>query len=66
MEKNSPPKLEALRSEQLVSYAALFLAVNLLLCVLIGFLKPSRDETFKWQNLPSYLKIHSEYKWVPF
>jgi|GEM_PF-2517623 len=60
MEKDSSPKLEGLQPEQLVSYAALFLAVNLLLCVLIGFFKPSRGEMLKWKNLPSYLKNHSD------
>jgi hypothetical protein len=61
MEKDSSPKLEGLRSEQLVRYAALFLAVNLLLCLLIG-LKPEKDLYWQWKGLPNYLKWQSEVK----
>jgi hypothetical protein len=60
MEKDSSPKLEGLRPEQIVSYAALFLAVNLLLCVLIGFLKPHPHAMLKWENLQEFLKMRSD------
>jgi hypothetical protein len=57
MEKQPPPKLAGLRSEQLISYAALFLAGNLLLCVFTGFLKPFLSNQYdSWWKFPNFLR----------
>jgi len=61
MEKQPPPKLAGLRSEQLISYAALFLAGNLLLCVFAGFLKPFLSDGYynSWWNFRNFLRAEA-------
>jgi hypothetical protein len=60
MKEGSSTSSSEARPEQLLNYAALFLAGNLLACALIGFLMPKSDTMFEWKNLPKYLKYRSE------